>query len=628
MPTYKPPLDNIRFILNDVLNVGQLSEEIPAYKDVDWETISSLLSEVGKFFREVTFPLNQSADKEGVTYDPNTKSVKMPKGFKEAYKAYFDMGLQGLTDDPEDGGMGMPKYLGAAFGEMITTSTAFGMIPTLTAGGVRVLKAFGSDELKEIYMKKLIAGTWSGVLCLTEAHAGTDLGLMATKAEPQEDGSYKITGNKIFISMGEQDITENIIYLVLARLPNAPPGIKGISIFVVPKFIPDENGNPGVRNETSATGVEEKMGLHASSTCSMSFDGAKGWIIGEPHKGMQAMFKMMNEMRINVGVQGLGLSELAYQNIANYANERVQGKPLLQSANPAADSVAIIEHANMRKYLMDMKAQIEAARALALDVAVALDLAAKHPEKTVRKNAEAYAALMTPVIKAGLTDMGVEISTRALQLHGGIGYITEMGVHQYVRDSVVTTIYEGTNDVQSMDFTFRKVMDPKDLGNRVGLFMNPLAQEIGAAKGNEKLSAHAETLEKSMKIFQQTMQGLMGAAMSGKIEDVLVHSRDFTDMFYKLAMGRMWLKMMSTAQEKLDQGVSSALVTFYQEKLDLGEYYMNRIMAPEIKKLEMRIEAGAATVVKSIADQFKPEKEAGVATKQNSSNKRGYTFNM
>jgi len=630
MPSYKPPLDNIRFVLNDVLNVGQLSKEIPAYKDVDWETISSLLSEVGKFFREVTFPLNQSADKEGVSYDPNTKSVTMPQSTKDAYKAYVDMGLQGLTGAPEDGGMGMPEYLSVALGEMMSTNIAFALIPGRTDEAYREIKAFGSKELKEIYLKKLLSGKWSATRCLTEPSGGSHFYSLTTKAVAQEDGSYKITGNKIFITMADHDITENIVHLVLARLPGTSPGIKGMGLFLVPKFIPDENGNPGQRNEAWCTGLEEKMGLHASPTGSISFDGAKGWLIGELYQNKEAVLTVINGARMNVGVQGLSLAELAYQNIANYANERVQGKPLLQAADPEAESVPIIEHANMRKYLLDMKAQIEASRALALDTAVTIDLAAKHPEKTVRENAVAYAALLAPVIKAGFTDMGVEVSTRALQLHGGIGYITEMGVHQYVQDSIATGIYGGPSDVQSMDFIFRKIVDSKNPKNRIDLFIKPLGQEINSAKKNPKLSAYAETLEKSMKIFQQTMQGLLEASTSGKREDVLVHARDFMNMFYKLAMGRMWLKMVSAAQEKLDQGVDGELAKFYQDKLELGEYYMKRVMSPEIKKLEMRIEATAATAiaVKSTADQFKPEKETGVGMQQNSSDKRGYTFNM
>lgn len=460
-------------------------------------------------------------------------------------------------------------------------------------------------------------------MCLTEPHCGTDLGLMRTKAQPNKDGSFTITGNKIFITHGEQDITENICHLVLGRIPGAPEGIKGISLFMVPKFLPDSNGQAGYRNEAYCTGLEEKMGIHGCPTASMSFDGAKGWLIGKPNKGMSAMFAMMNDARLKAGTQGLGLAELAYQNIATYASERVQGAALKDANNPKAKSTEIINHANIKKNLLDMKSQIEGARAMIYETAIEMDKVENHPNKEVRDNSNEYAALMTPVLKSCITDLSVDTSLKAMQLHGGTGYITETGVEQFLRDAIIGTIYEGTNDIQSIDFTFRKVMDPKDLGYRLGLFMNPLAIEIDAAKQNNKISNHAETLEKAMGTFQETTMGLLQQGMSGQLDDILVHSRDFMDMFGKLAMGRMWLKMMDAAQSKLDLGAKGKTAEFYEHKLELGEYYLNRIMMPEIKKLEMRIEAGSATAVKVKTSNLVPGDELGIASEENSKDNGG-----
>jgi alkylation response protein AidB-like acyl-CoA dehydrogenase len=632
LPNYTPPLDNIRFILNDVLNAGALANEIPEYEDADWETVSGMLSEVGKFASEVIFPLNQKGDTGGASYNHKDKTVTTSKKMRDAAEAYAELGLQALVGSPEYGGLGMPNYLNVAINEMMCTNISFTIRPSLTTSACRALEKFGTDELKSTYIEKMLSGQWNGAMCLTEPNAGTDLGLIRTKAEPQEDGSYKVTGNKIFISYGDHDIAENICHMVLARIPDGPPGIKGISLFAIPKFIPDENGEVGERNEVWCTGIEEKMGIHASPTCSMSYEGAKGWLVGEPHKGMQAMFTMMNDARTNVGIQGIAISEAAYQQIAEYTNERVQGKPITQANNPSAKSVPIINHSNIRKSLMDMRAQIEASRAMALDMAVTLDLAEKHPDKDVRKNAENHAALMTPIIKACFTDMSVAISTKAQELHGGVGFITETGVDQYVRDSVVSTIYEGTNDVQSIDFTFRKVLDPNDEFKRIGMFMDTLRNEIKTAKENPALSGNADTLEEAMNVFSETTGTLMRAGMDKRVEDILVHSRDFMDMFHKLAMGRIWLKMMSTAHEKLTQGtacIRGKQADFYQDKLDLGEHYMERIMMPDIKKLEMRIEAGATTAVKSSVDNLVPGNDIGIGSDKNDNDKKaGFTLNF
>jgi alkylation response protein AidB-like acyl-CoA dehydrogenase len=614
MPNYKPPLDDIRFVLNDVLNADDLPDEIPSYQDADWETVSGMLEVIGSFIKDDLFPQNIVGDKEGLEYNSENKSVRTPEGFKALHKNFLEIGLLGLTGDPDDGGSGMPSYLSTALNEMVCTNIAYAIFPGLTGATYKALKKFGSDELKETYLEGLLDGTFSGTMCLTEAHAGTDLGLIKSKAEQKDDGSFSITGDKIFISYGEQDLSENTVHMVLARLPNAPEGIKGISLFAVPKFIPNNNGEPGDRNKVWCTGIEEKMGIHASPTCSMNFDGAKGWLVGEPHKGMKAMFSMMNDARLKTGIQGLSIAELAYQNFAEYAAERVQGKDLKQSFNPAAKAVPIINHANIKKSLLDMKSQIEGYRALTYDTAIALDIAEKHPEEVARNNAGEYAALMTPIIKACLTDLGVDVANKTTQLYGGAGYITETGAHQYCRDALIGTIYEGTNDVQSMDFTFRKALNNEEMGYKLGLFMTPTLQEISSAKENPKLASHANVLENAFTVFQNTTMGLIQQGMSGKVDNLLVHSRDFMDMFGKLAVGRMWLKMMNTANEKLENGASDKETDFYKNKIELGNYYLNNVMTPEIKKLEARIDAGASLASKIEGETLLPGEELGIGT--------------
>jgi alkylation response protein AidB-like acyl-CoA dehydrogenase len=619
MPNYTPPLDDIRFVLNEVLNADDLADEIPSYQDADWETISGMLEVIGSFIKDDLFPQNFIGDEQGLEYNSEEKTVKTPEGFKALHKNFLEIGLLGLTGDPNDGGSGMPSYLGAALNEMVCTNIAYAIFPGLTGGAYKALKKFGSDELKDNYLAELLDGTTSGTMCLTEPQAGTDLALVKTKAEPEEDGSFSITGNKIFISYGEHDLSENTLHLVLARLPDAPEGIKGISLFAVPKYLPKDNGELGERNEAWCTGIEEKMGIHASPTCSMSFDGAKGWLVGEPNKGMQAMFSMMNDARLKAGIQGLSIAELAYQNFAEYAAERVQGKDLKQSFNPAAKAVPILNHANIKKSLLDMKSQIEGFRALTYDTAIALDIAEKHPEAVARNNADEYAALMTPVIKACMTDLSVDVANKATQLYGGAGYITETGAHQYYRDALIGTIYEGTNDIQSMDFTFRKALNTEELGYKLGLFMNPTYQEISIAKHDPKLSDHAAILENSFNTFQNTTMSLIQQGMSGKVDDLLVHSRDFMDMFGKLAVGRMWLKMMNTANEKLENGASGKEAEFYNSKIELGDYYLNNVMTPEIKKLEARIDAGASIASKVDSDKLLPGEEIGIGTQANKS---------
>lgn len=626
MPIYNPPLDDIRFVLNEVLKAGALAREIPDYAEADWDTIGGMLEAVSEFARDVAFPLNQSGDKEQCTYNPADKSVKTPKGFDEAYQRYAALGLIGMSADPAYGGMGMPQYLNVAASEMLTAANfSLSSYPGLTGGAYKALHKFASDELKDIYLPKMLSGEWSGTMCLTEPQAGSDLGLIRTKAVPQDDGSHAITGNKIFITCGEHDLTRNICHLVLARLPDAPEGVKGISLFVVPKFLPDASGEPGARNPAFCTGIEHKMGINASSTCSMSFEGAKGWLVGEPHKGMKAMFMMMNDARLKVGMQGLGLSEIAWQNAAAYASERVQGKALKDFNNPDAKSVAIINHASVRRHLMDMKAQIDGFRALAYDVAIRLDLAAKHPEPTVRRDAEEYAGLMTPILKSCLSDLSCAAAQRGIQLHGGMGFINETGVNQYYRDSIIATIYEGTNDIQAMDFTFRKVLDFNDHMNRLGLFMAPLTEQVEAAKNNPATAEAAKVMEEGIKIFQNTCTAFMQLGMAGKLDEIHAQADHFLNMTGRLAVGSMWLKMADAARESLAAlPENDGKAAFYRTKLALSDHYFTHIMRPDMKRMELLVAAGAAFLGNISREQQVPGSELGIAKTEAGPDNRGH----
>lgn len=672
MTVYHPPMDDIRFVLNEVLNAGALSREIPEFKDADWGTISDMLDAVADYARDVAHPLNQSGDKEGCTYDPITKSVKTPAGFKEAYDLYAQMGLIGMSSDPQYGGMGMPFYLSVVASEMLTAANfSLSSYPGLTGGAYKALHTYASDELKDLYLPKMLSGEWSGTMCLTEPQAGSDLGLIKTRAIPEADGSYAITGNKIFITCGEHDLTENILHLVLARLPGAPEGTKGISLFLVPKFLPDANGNPGARNPAVCTGIEHKMGINASATCSMSFDGAKGWLVGEPHKGMKAMFMMMNDARLKVGMQGLGLSEIAWQNAAVYAQDRVQGASLKDAMNASAKAVPIINHANVRRHLMDIKSQIDGFRGLAYDMALTLDRAAKHPDSKVRAEAEQRASLMMPVIKACLTDLSTATAQKGIQLHGGAGFINETGVNQFYRDAIIGTIYEGTNDIQSIDFMFRKVIATG--GKPLMAYDDEVRQQVARAAANSQLhtgmhvmieglntlqsvfgtvmpkilgrkpdrdtpkgasgaeKATSKSLLQSailkaseMKILKPVFGTVLPLVMHKKLDDVNAHADEALAMFGRIAVGSSWLKMMTVASEKLKSiPANDPSGDFYRQKLALGDHYFRHIMRPDMKRLEFAIEAGAAFLNIPVGE-LQPKPDTGIAKEESVKNTKGY----
>ena len=501
MPIYNAPLDDIRFVLHEVLNAEKLSK-LPGYEEATRDLIDPVLEEGAKICQDVLFPINQSGDQEGCTFKDG--EVATPKGFKEAYQTFIEGGWTGLSADPEYGGMGMPALMNTVMQEMICAANfSFGMYPGLSQGCYEAIHSFGTDEQKALYCPKLIDGTWSGTMNLTEPHCGTDLGLIKTKADDNDDGSYKITGTKIFISAGEQDLTENIVHLVLARLPDAPEGVKGISLFVVPKYLANEDGSLGERNSGAVCGaIEHKMGIHANSTCVMNYDDAIGWLVGEPHKGLRAMFAMMNAARLGVAMQGLGIAEVAYQNGVAYAKDRLQMRSLTGTKFEDKPADPIIVHPDVRKMLLTGKAFTEGARALAYWGAMALDGSNKEPDTDKRQEADDLLALLTPIMKGYFTDMGSVVANLSVQVHGGHGYIAEYGVEQYVRDARIAEIYEGTNGIQALDLVGRKLA--QGYGRLLRRFFHPVQKFIETEGENMDMAPYVMPLAKAFMKLQQS----------------------------------------------------------------------------------------------------------------------------
>ncbi|MGH7004572.1 MAG: acyl-CoA dehydrogenase family protein, partial [Alphaproteobacteria bacterium] len=474
MPVYKAPLKEIQFLLHDVLGYEKNVLGLPAYAEATRDVVDAVLLEAAKFCENELQPLNLPGDKEGCTYENGV--VRTPKGFKEAYKTFREGGWCGLTADPEFGGQGLPKVVGFAFEEMITSANmSFGMYPGLSHGAYNAIEKHASAALKKEYLPKLVDGTWAGTMCLTEPQCGTDLGLIKTKAMPSDDGSFRITGTKIFISAGEHDLTDNILHLVLAKLPDAPPGIKGISLFLVPKFLPKKGANgleAGPANGVRCGSIEHKMGIKASSTCVINFEDSKGWLVGTKHKGMRAMFAMMNAARLGVAMQGLAIAEVSYQNGANYARDRLQGRALTGAKYPDKAADPILVHPDVRRMLLKQRAITEAARALAYWSGMQLDVYSNHPDAAVRAEAEDFVALMTPIMKAFFTDHGFAAANDTVQVHGGHGYIHEYGVEQFARDARIAQIYEGANGIQALDLIGRKL--PMGGGRLLRRFFHPM----------------------------------------------------------------------------------------------------------------------------------------------------------
>lgn len=585
MPTYRPPIENIKFVLHDVLNAEKISE-LPGYEDATPDIIDQILEEGGKICEEVLFPLNQSGDQEGCTFKDG--EVTTPKGFKEAYDTFTEGGWCGLAADPEYGGMGMPMLVNTAMKEMICSSNmSLGMYPGLSFGAYEAIHKFGTDEQKETYLPKLVEGTWSGTMCLTEPHCGTDLGLIKTKAEPQDDGSCKITGTKIFISAGEHDMTENIIHLVLAKLPDAPEGVRGISLFVVPKFMPENMS----RNSLACGSIEHKMGIHGNSTCVMNFDGATGWLVGEKHKGLRAMFAMMNDARLGVAMQGLGICEIAYQNGLTYAKERLQMRSLTGTKAPDKPADPIIVHPDIRRMLLKAKSITEGARALSYWAGMELDISIKCEDETERQRADDTVALLTPILKAYCTDMGYEIATDMQQVYGGHGYIAEWGMEQYVRDARIAQIYEGTNGIQALDLVGRKM--PQSFGRLLRRFFHPVQQFIEDHQADAELQEFIFPLAKSFAKLQQSTAMIAQKGLKNP-DEAGAASVDYLRQFALVALAFMWCKMVKVAQEKLESGEGDK--EFYEAKIQTAKFFMARVL-PEADARFKMVLAGADTLM-------------------------------
>ncbi|MCB1783774.1 MAG: acyl-CoA dehydrogenase C-terminal domain-containing protein [Alphaproteobacteria bacterium] len=595
MPSYTPPLDDIRFILHDVLDAQSLSA-LPGYEDVSPELIDQITEEGGKLCADILFPINQSGDEEGCQFDAG--DVKTPAGFKDAYDMFAANGWCGVSSDPGYGGMGITVVLNTVMQEMICSANfSFGMYPGLSQGAYEALHKFGTDAQKETYLPKLVEGVWSGTMCLTEAHCGTDLGLIKTKAEPNKDGSYSITGTKIFISAGEHDLSENIVHLVLARLPDAQEGVKGISLFVVPKFLPECDG-VGARNGVACGAIEHKMGIKASATCVMNFDGARGELVGEPHKGLRAMFTMMNAARLGVAMQGLGIAAVAYQNGLSYAKDRLQMRSLTGPKAPDKPADPIIVHPDVRRMLLTGKAFLEGARALSYWTGMNLDIAEKHPDADKRKEADDLVALLTPILKAYQTDMGTEVANLAVQVYGGHGYIREWGVEQYVRDARIAQIYEGTNGIQALDLVGRKM--GQGYGRLLRRFFHPVQDFITENQMNVDVQEFIFPLAKAFAKLQQSTAFIAQNGLKNP-DEAGAASNDYLRQFALVAMAYMWCKIVLAAQQKLKDGTGDK--AFFEAKLKTARFFFSR-MLPETDARFKMVLAGAGSLMSHEVEQF------------------------
>ena len=593
MGSYVPPLRDIQFVMHELLNTEATLQQLPAHAELDVDTINAIVEEAGKFSSQVIFPLNHTGDQEGCTL--NGSVVTTPKGYNEAYKQYIDAGWPALSCDPEYGGQGLPISVNNALYETLNSANlAWTMYPGLSHGAYECLHAHGSDELKAAYLPKLVSGEWTGTMCLTEPHCGTDLGILRTKAVPNADGSYAITGTKIFISSGEHDMADNIIHLVLARLPEAPKGTKGISLFIVPKFLPNADGSLGARNPVSCGALEHKMGIHSNATAVINLDGATGWLVGEPNKGLQAMFVMMNAARLGVGMQGLGLTEISYQNARTYAKERLQMRALTGAKNPEKEADPIIVHPDVRRMLLTQRAYAEGARAFTYWIALEIDKELSHPDEAVRQAAADNVALLTPIIKAFLTDNAFECTNHGVQIFGGHGFIAENGMEQYVRDARITQLYEGTNGVQALDLLGRKVLG--DMGAKLrafGAIVQKFVEDNGVdPKMQEFVNPLADIGDKVQKL---TME--IGMKAMQNQDEVGAASVPYQRVVGHMVFSYFWARMAQIALAKQEQD------DFYKAKLATARFYFAKLL-PETAGYIRQARAGVASLYEMQDDWF------------------------
>jgi alkylation response protein AidB-like acyl-CoA dehydrogenase len=591
MPSYTPPLRDMQFVMYELLNVVEDLKQLPAHADIDSETINAVLEEGGKFAAEVTFPLNISGDAEGCSIDQSTHAVTTPKGFKAAYDKYVEGGWPALGCDAEFGGQGLPLVVNQMFYEMLNSANqAWTMYPGLTHGAYAALHAHGTDEQKQTYLHKMTSGEWTGTMCLTEPHCGTDLGMMRTKAEPQADGTYRITGNKIFISAGEHDMTDNIIHLVLARLPDAPAGIKGVSLFVVPKFNVNKDGTIGSRNGIYCGGLEHKMGIHGNSTAQIVIENAVGTMVGQPNKGMQGMFVMMNAARLGVGNQSLGQTEVAYQNALAYAKDRIQMRSLTGPKAKDKPADPIIVHPDVRKMLLTAKAYAEGGRALQCFCSMLLEKEQGHPDEKVRKDSGEMLAMLTPIAKAFLTDNGHISTSACMQVFGGHGYIKEWGMEQFVRDNRINMIYEGTNTIQSLDLLGRKILGNNGATLRkFGKLIGKLVEEEGV---NEKM---AEFINPIAVLGDQMTKFTTEIGFKGfqNPDEVGAAAVDYMRVAGHLVFGYLWARMAQVALREIAAGNNDP---FYLAKLQTGRFYFAKLF-PETATLMRTARSGSKVLM-------------------------------
>ena len=594
MPSYRAPVRDMQFVLHELLDLESALSVLPSQGATSRDLVDAVLTEVAKLAEQVLAPLNQVGDEHGCVLEDGV--VRTPPGFADAWQQFVNAGWPSLACHPEHGGQGLPKTLSFCVDEMLAgANMAFSLYAILSFGAYRALHASASDELKKTYLPRLASGEWAGTMCLTEPHCGTDLGLCRTRAEPQADGSYLLSGQKIFITGGEQDLTDNIVHLVLARTPDAPPGIKGISLFVVPKMLVDDDGNPGARNGVSCGGIEDKMGIHAASTCVLNFDSAAGYLVGELHKGMRGMFKMMNHARLVVGVQGLAQSEVSYQNAVAYARERLQSRSPTGAKNTEGPADPIMVQPDVRRMLLTGKAYNEGARALTAWLGLQVDYAEAHPDTEVRQRAEDLVALLTPVVKAFFTDFGSEVCNLGMQVYGGHGYIREHGMEQLVRDARIAQLYEGTNGVQALDLVGRK-LNLHD-GRLSTTYFSLIHEFVSRHADEPALAEFVDSLRDALVTLEQCTDWVRSRAVADKAEIGAV-SADYLRAMGLVSLGFMWAMMAATAH-----AADSTDTSFYVAKLKTARFFMRRLL-PQVTTLSMTMRAGADTLMDLEADAF------------------------